>query len=169
MRMSDALRVLGVDPGLGGTGYAVLEYRNGLLVQLIEGGIIKTPVGQALESRLSQIHTALEEIMIEFKPDVLAVEDLYTDYKHPQTALLMAHARGVCLLAAGRAGVKVYHYPAKKVKQSLTGTGSATKGQVQRMVQTRLNLDSLPRPDHVADAIAVAMCHVLHDHALEEC
>jgi len=169
LNMPDMLRVLAVDPGLAGTGYAVLDYRNSFVIQLIEGGIIKTPAGHSLEDRLSQIYSGLDEIINEFKPGVFAIEELYSDYKNPKTALLMAHARGVCLLAAGRSGIKVYHYPARKVKQSLTGTGGATKGQVQKMVQARLKLDTLPRPDHVADAIAVALCHILHCHDLEGC
>lgn len=167
MNVSGILRVLAVDPGLAATGYAVLDYENSFVVQLIEGGIIKTQAGHSLEDRLRQIYSGLDEIINEFKPGVFAIEELYSDYKNPKTALLMAHARGVCLLAAGRSDIKVYHYPARKVKQSLTGTGGATKGQVQRMVQARLKLDTLPRPDHVADAIAVALCHISHCHDLE--
>jgi len=167
--MSGELRVLAVDPGLAATGYAILDYQNNFVIQLIEGGIIKTQARHSLEDRLRQIYSGLEEIFNEFKPGVFAIEELFSDYKNPKTALLMAHARGVCLLAAGRSGIKVYHYPARKIKQSITGTGSATKGQVQKMVQARLKLDALPRPDHVADAIAVALCHISHCHDLEGC
>lgn len=167
LSMSVKLRVLGVDPGLAATGYAVLDCRNNLVVQLIEGGMIKTQAaGNSLEDRLKQIYDGLEEILTEFKPAVLAIEELFSDYKNPGTALLMAHARGVCLLAAARSEVKIYHYPARSIKQSVTGTGGATKAQVQRMVQARLKLDAPPRPDHVADAIAVALCHFSHCHDL---
>lgn len=155
-------RLLAVDPGLAVTGYAILDYRSNSVIQLIEGGIVKTQARHSLEDRLKQIYAGLDEIINEFKPGVLAIEDLFTDYKNPATALLMAHARGVCLLAAARLGIKVYHYPARKVKQSLTGTGSATKDQVQKMVQARLKLAAPPRPDHIADAIAVALCHIAH-------
>ena len=165
--MSDSLRVLALDPGLAATGYAILDYQPNQVVKLIEGGIIKTNAGLDLESRLTRIFASLDEIIYEFQPDEVSIEELYTDYKNPRTALLMAHARGVCLLAAGRAGVKVYNYPPRQVKQSLTGTGTATKSQVQRMVQARLGLNAPPKPDHVADAIAVALCHILHRGSLE--
>lgn len=115
-----------------------------------------------MEERLKQIYSGLEEILKEFKPGVVAIEELFTSYKNPKTALLMAHARGVCLLAAGRSGLKIHHYPATRIKQSVTGVGSATKGQVQRMIQARLGLGAPPRPDHIADAIAVALCHIAH-------
>jgi crossover junction endodeoxyribonuclease RuvC len=160
--MSDSLRVLALDPGLAATGYAILDFQPNRDVKLIEGGIIKTKPGVALENRLAQIFASLDEIIYEFQPDDVSIEELYTDYKNPRTALQMAHARGVCLLVAGRAGMKVYNYPPRQVKQSLTGTGTATKSQVQYMVQARLKLSAPPRPDHVADAIAVALCHILH-------
>ncbi len=142
------------------TGYAVLERQSNLAFRLVEGGIIKTRPGLPLEDRLRRIYLGLEETSKEFQPDVMAIEDLYSDYKNPKTALLMAHARGVCMLVAGRLGLKVYNYSATKIKQSVTGVGNATKNQVQRMVQATLGLESLPRPDHVADAIAVALCHI---------
>jgi len=152
---------------LAATGYAIIDSGPGMAIRLIEGGMIKTSAGQPIEDRLAQIFASLEEIISEFRPGVMSVEELYSDYKNPKTALLMAHARGVCLLAAGRAGIKVYHYPPRQVKQSLAGTGAATKSQVQRMVQARLKLSAIPRPDHVADAIAVALCHVIHSNNLE--
>lgn len=167
MNKAEILRVLAVDPGLAATGYAIVDHRHPGNTQLIEGGIIKTQTGPQLEDRLSLIYSGLDEVIHEFSPRVLAIEDLFSDYKNPKTALLMAHARGVCLLAAGQAGIKVYHYSARKVKQSLTGTGAATKVQVQKMVQARLQLKALPRPDHVADAIAVALCHIVHCSGLE--
>ncbi|MDD3653176.1 MAG: crossover junction endodeoxyribonuclease RuvC [Desulfotomaculaceae bacterium] len=162
--MSGALRVLAIDPGLAATGYAILDYRQHFISGLIEGGIIKTRSGVSLEERLKQIYSGLEEILNEFKPDLIAIEELFSDYKNPKTALLMAHARGVCLLIAGQSGLKVYHYSATKIKQSVTGTGGATKNQVQRMVQVALGLTLPPKPDHVADAIAVALCHIAHSH-----
>jgi crossover junction endodeoxyribonuclease RuvC len=155
-------RVLGIDPGLAVTGYAVLDCPENASLRLGEGGIIKTHPEAALEQRLQQIYSGLKEILAEFKPGVVAVEELFTSYKNPRTALQMAHARGVCLLAAARSGVKVYHYPATRVKQSVTGVGSATKEQVQRMIQATLGLEQTPRPDHIADAIAVALCHLTH-------
>ena len=166
---SDRWRVLALDPGLAATGYAILDYRPNREVRLIEGGVIKTKAGLDLENRLTQIFASLDEIIGEFQPDDVSIEELYTDYKNPRTALQMAHARGICLLAAGRAGLKVYHYPPRQVKQSLTGTGTATKSQMQRMVQARLHLNAPPRPDHVADAVAVALCHILHRGSPEGC
>ncbi|MCL2766986.1 MAG: crossover junction endodeoxyribonuclease RuvC, partial [Peptococcaceae bacterium] len=109
--MPDSLRVLALDPGLAATGYAIIDYQPNRDVVLVEGGIIKTNSGNDLENRLTQIFSSLEEIIQEFQPDDVSIEELYSDYKNPRTALLMAHARGVCLLVAGRAGMKVYHYP----------------------------------------------------------
>ncbi len=155
-------RVLGIDPGLAVSGYAVLDCLENASLHLVEGGIIRTHPEAVLEQRLKQIYSGLKEILAEFKPGVVAVEELFTSYKNPRTALQMAHARGVCLLAAARAGLKVYHYPATRVKQSVTGVGGATKEQVQRMIQSALGFAEPPRPDHIADAIAVALCHISH-------
>ena len=152
-------RVLGIDPGLADTGYALIRECNGTLV-LQEGGLIRTNSQMALTCRLREIYEELMKVMESYKPSVVAVEDLYTDYRHPGTAVLMGHARGVCLLAAARYGLEVINYSPARVKKSLTGNGRASKGQVKAMVRVTLNLREEPGSEHVADAIAIALCHL---------
>ncbi len=167
--MGPKLRVLGIDPGLAATGYAVLEGEAAGCYRLLEGGVIVTRPRLPLEERLGQLHAGLWEAVRAFEPAAVAVEELFAGSINPKTALLMAHARGVCLLAAGQAGIPVCHYPATCIKQSVTGLGRATKTQVQKMIQAALRLESPPRPDHVADAIAVAICHMTHTFRRGSC
>jgi crossover junction endodeoxyribonuclease RuvC len=150
------LRVMGVDPGLMATGFAVLEARPGE-VAVADAGVISTSAGQALEARLNALHAAVHRIIDGHKPSLLIVEDLYTEYKFPRTAVLMGHARGVIYLAARQLGVAVLALAPSEVKRAVTGNGSAGKAQVQRAVQTLLGLDSVPRPSHVADALGLAV------------
>lgn len=150
--------VAGVDPGLASTGYAVLEFTDGK-PKLLEGGIVRTSADDALEGRLRAIHDALSEVFSEFRPGTVVVEDLYTDYRVVKTAVLMGHARGAVLLAASANGARVVSYAPSRVKKAMTGNGLATKEQMQRMIQAALGLKEVPRPDHVADAIALALCH----------
>jgi len=152
------VRVLGVDPGLVATGYGLIEWADGT-AKVTEAGVISTSQEQSLALRIRKIHQELAELLDEFQPDAMAVEDLYTHYDHPRTAVLMGHARGVMLLTAAQHNVEVFTYPPKRIKKALTGNGSASKRQVQRMVQTRLGLAELPAPDHVSDALAAAICH----------
>jgi crossover junction endodeoxyribonuclease RuvC len=151
-----ALRVMGVDPGLMATGFAVLEARPGD-VAVSDAGVISTSAGQALEVRLNALHAAVYRIIEGQKPSLLIVEDLYTEYRFPRTAVLMGHARGVIYLAARQLGVAVLALAPSEVKRAVTGNGSAGKAQMQRAVQTLLGLDRLPRPSHVADALGLAM------------
>jgi len=132
--------------------------------RVLEAGFVATTAeGRApLETRLKSIHESICEIIERLKPDAMAVEQLYSHYAHPRTAILMGHARGVIFLAASRGGVPVVSYSATQVKKSLTGNGRAGKEQVQRMVQTVLGLGALPSPPDVADALAVALCHAHH-------
>ncbi|MFQ5896374.1 MAG: crossover junction endodeoxyribonuclease RuvC [Nitrospinota bacterium] len=160
--METPSRVLGVDPGLVATGYCVLEMAPGGAVRLLEGGVVRTPGEASLERRLKELHGGLREVVAEFQPEAVAVEALYAHYRHPRTAILMAHARGVVLLVAAEAAVAVESYAATQVKEALTGQGRATKRQVQQMVQRRLALARPPEPPDVADAAAVALCH--YDH-----
>ncbi|HUT33500.1 MAG TPA: crossover junction endodeoxyribonuclease RuvC [Planctomycetota bacterium] len=152
------MRVLGIDPGLQVTGYGLLQAR-GARVRVVEAGVVRTNERQPLETRLRRLHDLARELFGELTPEAIAVEDLYSHYRHPVTAILMGHARGVILLAAAEAGVPVVSYGATRIKKSLTGTGHASKGQVQRMVQSTLGLKALPEPPDVADALAVALCH----------
>lgn len=150
--------ILGVDPGLQVTGYGLIEAAEGR-ERLREGGAIRSDPTAPLERRLLEIYRGLEEILSEVRPDVVAVEELYSTYGHPRTAILMGHARGVIYLAAAQHGIPVVSYLATKVKMALTGSGRASKQQVQQMVMQALSLDAPPQPADVADALALAVCH----------
>lgn len=152
------LRVLGVDPGLNTTGYGVLEVAVGG-PRLCEAGVVRGRTRNSLTARLAEIHAGLADVVAQFAPCVLALEQLYSHYQRPRTAILMGHARGVICLAAANAAVPVVHYSATRVKKTLTGNGRAGKGQVQRAVQQELRLRTLPEPPDVADALAIALCH----------
>ncbi len=153
------MRILGVDPGLIATGYSVLE-TNGDSVAVIEAGVVRTDSSQPLEQRLCELGNELEAILKQFEPDGVAVEELYSHYGHPRTAIIMGHARGVVFLKAAEAGKPVYPYAATRIKKSLTGNGRASKRQVQLMVQSTLGLATVPEPPDTADAIAAALCHI---------
>jgi len=152
------MRILGIDPGLQITGYGVVEYENSLQPKLIDAGVVRLSARESLAQRLAELERELDDLLNEHKPDVCAVEQLYSHYKHPRTAILMGHARGVILLVAARRGVRIEQYPANRIKQSLTGFGHASKLQMQRAVQATWKLRKLPQPPDVADAIAVALC-----------
>ena len=153
------MRVLGVDPGLEGTGYGIIELGSGGGPALVEAGVIRTKARRPLPRRLLEIAGELRQVIAEFQPGVVALEDLYSAYAHPRTAILMGHARGVVCLAAAEVGLDVVHYAPARVKQSLVGTGRASKEQVGRMVALKLGLGEVPKPDHVTDALAVALTH----------
>lgn len=152
-------RILGVDPGLNITGYAVVEFASPSAPPVVlEAGAIRTHAEGEIAERIAQIYADLSDILAEQKPHRVAVEQLYAHYEHPRTGILMAHARGVVLLAARQAGCGVDHLPATRVKKSLTGNGHASKAQMQRAVQTLCRLDAAPEPADVADALAIALC-----------
>jgi len=153
-------RVIGIDPGLRITGYGVVELLDGAIEpNLVEGGIIRIDPDAKMENRLGQLHEELSTIVDRLKPDCFAVEKLYAHYKHPRTAILMGHARGVILLCAQQHGLPVQDWPSTEVKKAITGYGHASKEQVQRAVQSQCGLDEMPSPPDVADAIAIALCH----------
>ncbi len=151
------MRILGIDPGLQVCGYACMEIESGV-EKLIEAGVIRTDRGSALEEKLNRIAEDTQSLLEGFEPDVVAVEELYSHYAHPRTAILMGHARGVILLKCAEAGVAIQSFSATRIKKSVTGNGRASKEQVQRAIQTVLALAELPEPNDVADAIAAAMC-----------
>ncbi|MFA9479382.1 crossover junction endodeoxyribonuclease RuvC [Phycisphaerales bacterium AB-hyl4] len=160
--MPDATRILGIDPGLQLTGYGVvvLDEGPGLAEpRLVEGGVIRLKPKTSVEHRLVELHRELLELIDEHQPNVLAIEKLYAHYKHPRTAIVMAHARGVILLAAKLRAVEIAHLPSTEVKKAVTGHGHASKQQVQRAVQSQYRLAEPPTPFDVADAIAIATCH----------
>ena len=147
---------MGVDPGLVDTGFGVLE-ADGSGFTVIDAGVVSTVAAQPLEARLNAIHAAVHWLMADRAPGLVVVEDLYTEYKFPRTAILMGHARGVIYLAARQLGVTVLALSASEVKRAITGNGAAGKAQMQRGVQTLLGLKELPRPSHVADALGLAL------------
>ena len=160
------MRILGIDPGLVITGWGVIESKNGKN-KVQQAGVIRTQNTQPAEMRLLTIYRGIKEILEETSPDVVVVESLYSHYKHPLTSVLMGHARGVIFMAAGESGIPVVDYPATRIKKSLTGTGRASKSQVNRMVVASLGLESIPEPTDVADALAVALCHADKVHRPE--
>jgi crossover junction endodeoxyribonuclease RuvC len=153
------LRILGIDPGLQTTGYAVL----GPGPVVVEAGVVRPVEGRAvktdLATRIDRLYNGIVEVIETHRPSAMAVEQLYAHYAHPRTAILMGHARGVVLLAAARHGLPVISYAATRVKLTVTGHGRASKQQVQRAIQRELRLDQLPEPPDVADALAVALTH----------
>lgn len=150
--------ILGIDPGLDRTGYGVIEWAGPGRAALREGGVIRTPSKDPLSARIGQIHEQVAELLAEFRPAVIAIEQLYAHYKHPRTAILMGHARGAILLAAWQAKVDVMNLPATTIKKHLTGAGHASKAQMQRAVAAAFRLAAPPEPPDVADAIAIALC-----------
>jgi crossover junction endodeoxyribonuclease RuvC len=149
-------RILGVDPGLRTTGYGVIEADAGRL-RLVEGGVLQPDHTLALEQRLVQLHDAMVEVVRATRPDCMVIEELWTSYEHPQTAVLMGHARGVIALAAGANGIAVHHLQHALVKRALAGSGSARKEQVKGMVVQLLGLSAPPHPSDVSDALALAI------------
>jgi len=154
-RPAESCRVLGIDPGLQCCGYAVIAWP---AAQVCDAGVIRSEGDGALPARLAEIQDGLNDVLAEHAVDLLAVEELYAHYKHPRTAILMGHARGVILLGAARAGVPVVDVPATMIKKALTGNGHASKIQMQRAILATLKLEALPEPADVADAMAVALC-----------
>jgi len=154
-------RVLGIDPGLNITGYGVIEYR-GREAALVEAGVIRLPPsnGDNLSARLEKLFESVREVIAEFEPEKICLEEVYSHAGYPRTAILMGHARGVICLAARLSRVSVISLPAKRIKQAVTGNGNASKLQVQRAVQHHFSLNGVPHPPDVADALAAALCYV---------
>ncbi len=150
--------ILGVDPGLVNTGYGVI-HTAGAANELVEAGVIRTSNSDPLELRILKIYQEITQVMAEFEPDAVAVEELYTHYNHPTTATLMGHARGVIFLAGAERKIDIVSYASTRLKKSLTGNGRAGKTQVQKMVQKLLGIAGDIQPDHVTDALAAALCH----------
>lgn len=152
-----ARRILGLDPGLQLTGYGVIEVVR-QRATIVDAGVIRLNGKWNIADRLVELERELTELIEEHKPDEIAVEQLYSHYKHPRTAILMGHARGVILLCAARAKVPISELAANRVKQSLTGHGHASKAQMQRAIQSAFHLPALPTPPDIADALAIALC-----------
>lgn len=156
--MSEQQLILGVDPGLNTTGYGILDVA-GSEPKMVEAGVIRSKRNDNLELRLKSIHDGMEDVLNSFKVDAIAIEELYSHYERPTTAIIMGHARGVLCLAGGSRGIKIIPYAATQVKKMLTGNGRAPKSQVQMAITRLLNLNEIPDPPDVADALAIAICH----------
>ena len=153
------MKVLGVDPGLNITGYGLVEDK-GSGARLVEAGVIRTSSDRPIQDRLRKIYDNLSEIIEEYRPEALVLEKIYSHYKHPVTALLMGHARGVICLLCGKYNVPLINCASTELKKSIVGRGRASKGQVAGMVKTLLNLKKVPEPEDVTDALALAISHI---------
>lgn len=155
--------VLGIDPGVAITGFGlVVEGTQG--VSAVDYGTLETPARMPLPERLHKLHVELAELIRRHRPEVMAIEELFF-CRNVTTALGVGHARGVVLLAAAQAGLRVSEYTPMQVKQAVTGYGRASKAQIQDMIRLLLCLDHIPRPDDAADALAIAVCHA-HSYRL---
>ncbi|MEI6266348.1 MAG: crossover junction endodeoxyribonuclease RuvC [bacterium] len=149
--------ILGVDPGTATTGYGIIEEKAGK-IKLVDYGVIITEPKQPLEARLEIIYDQLGDIIDEYDPEEIAVEELFFS-TNVKTAMAVGQARGVILLAAKKSGALISEYTPNQVKNGICGYGGADKKQVQKMVQMILKLDEIPQPDDAADALAIAICH----------
>jgi crossover junction endodeoxyribonuclease RuvC len=138
------------------TGYGVLE-SGGSRLRLLDAGTIRSTGSQSLPYRINELYESLAEVIEELSPSVMGLEEVYSHYRHPRTAIIMAHARGVLCLAAERAGVEVVTLPPSRIKKMVTGTGRASKSQVSGMVRDLLGIEQEIRPDDVSDALAAAI------------
>ena len=151
------LRILGIDPGLATVGFSIVDVEKSKM-KLVTCGVISTPAHTSLSSRLDRIFEDMNELISSFSPDVMSIEELFFN-TNITTGIAVAHARGVILLSAYRAGVQVFEYTPLQVKQAVVGYGRAEKNQVIDMVRSILALPAAPKPDDAADAVALAICH----------
>lgn len=151
------MRIIGIDPGTGILGFGIIEVQ-GHKAQLVDAGVIRTPVKEDDAVRLQTIFDELTDIIAETKPEQMAVEKLFFS-QNVTTAMTVAQARGVVLLCGMQSGLKIAEYTPLQIKQALTGYGRADKSQIQEMVRVLLALKEVPKPDDCADALACAICH----------
>lgn len=151
------MRIIGIDPGYAIVGFGVLDY-NKSRFSVVEYGAVTTPAEMDFNQRLCEIYSDLCYIFDKYKPDFLSIERLYFT-SNQKTAIAVAQARGVTLLAAKQRGIEIFEYTPLQVKQSVTGYGKAVKKQVQDMTKRILDLEEVPKPDDTADALAMAICH----------
>ena len=149
--------ILGIDPGFAITGYGILEYV-GNRFKVIDYGVVSTKAGELFSSRLLKIDERIKELVDKYHPDACAIEELFFN-NNITTAIAAAQGRGVALAAAAGKGVPIYEYTPLQVKQNVVGYGRAEKKQVQTMVKMILKLETIPKPDDAADALAIAICH----------
>ncbi|MGW8266000.1 MAG: crossover junction endodeoxyribonuclease RuvC [Longimicrobiales bacterium] len=152
--------VLGIDPGTALTGYGVVARQDGGLLSLLECGVIRTSPSEPLPLRIREIFEGIQEIILRFQPEAVAVEDVFQG-KNVRSALTLGHARGAILLAAALRNLIIAEYSPREIKSAVVGTGNATKDQVGYMVQRQLRLKTPPTPADAADGVAAALCHFL--------
>ena len=158
------LRILGIDPGLATVGFSIVDVEKSRM-RLVTCGVISTPAHTSLSSRLDRIFEDMNDLISSFSPDVMSIEELFFN-TNITTGIAVAHARGVILLSAYRAGVQVFEYTPLQVKQAVVGYGRAEKNQVIDMVRRILALPAAPKPDDAADAVALAICHARRSTSL---
>jgi len=151
------MRVLGIDPGFAITGYSIIDYI-GNKFKLIDCGAVNTKAGTSFPERLTKIYDELQLVINEYKPDSLAVEELFFN-QNVKTAMNVSQARGVVLVLGCKANIPTYEYTPLQVKQAVCGYGRAEKKQVEKMVQTILKVTDMPKLDDITDSMAVAICH----------
>lgn len=158
--------VLGIDPGIAIMGYGVIEF-NGNKVKVLENGVITTSSKTDTPKRLEILYDNLDNIIKEYKPDEFAIEELFFN-QNVKTAITVGHARGIQVLCAKQNNIDIYEYTPLQIKQAITGYGRASKKQMQMTITSLLNLRSIPKPDDAADALSVALCHVLSQRFKEQ-
>lgn len=157
-------RILGIDPGLRVTGYGVIDVTAGR-PRLVEAGVVAPKIGGTLERRLRELHEGISAVVTATRPHAIVIEELYTTYKNPLTAIMMGHARGVLCLAGGQHDIPVHTLAHSLVKRALIGNGAARKDQVNQMVTQLLGLRRRPHPNDVSDALALAIAFSnIRDH-----
>ncbi|MDA1354352.1 MAG: crossover junction endodeoxyribonuclease RuvC [bacterium] len=158
------MKILGIDPGIGITGVGIIETQ-GSRLSVLDFGAITTPTNTPLHQRLVEIYDKLSQIIAHFKPDAVAIEELFFN-KNVSTALAVGQARGVAVLCAAKANIPITSYTPTQIKVAVAGYGKADKYQVGQMVKSLLKLDDVPKPDDVSDALAIAICHC-HSHKIK--
>jgi len=158
--MLESLRpVIGIDPGISRVGYGVIGFRRDSTIEVYDKGVIKTDSKDSLAVRLDFIYSGLEEVIKKHSPQSSAIEKIFFAHNH-QAILKLAQARGVAVLACARNCMPLCEYSPQEIKKAVVGNGKATKEQVQYMVRLLLNLKSIPKPADMADALAIAICHI---------
>jgi len=151
------MRILGIDPGYAIMGYGIVD-KEGNKYKFISCGVLTTESNQEMPDRLKSIYSGLMELIMEYEPDVAAVEELFFN-TNAKTAIHVGEARGAAILACANSGMRIYEYTPLQIKQALTGYGRADKNQIQQVIKSILNLKEIPKPDDAADAVAAAVCH----------
>ena len=155
------MKILGIDPGIGICGFGLIETTSRANAKALDYGVITTKIRAPLPSRLKELYESLQEVFNTTKPDVVSVEKLFFS-KNITTGIAVAEARGLVLLVAEQKGLQIFEYTPNEIKKTLTGYGSAKKGQIQEMVRVHLGLKEKPKPDDAADALAAAITHSLN-------